>query len=160
MMQWRLKDLSQKINLFCLCNFGCGSSREHAPQALLRWGIKAIIGESFADIFYSNCIAIGIPCFTLPKKSIQELQKYNENKFLFLEINLKNSIAKSKVLNFNLDIKESSKKMFLSGEWDATSTLLENKNLIKNKFKALPYLKFKSFDFAKEFFRSISKNKN
>ena len=123
-------------------NFGCGSSREHAPQALMRWGIKAIIGESFAEIFYSNCIAIGIPCFTLPKESIQELQKYNENKFLFLEINLKNSLAKSKVLNFNLDIKETSRKMFLSGEWDATSTLLDNENLIENKFHDLPYLKF------------------
>ena len=52
----------------------------------MRWGIKAIIGESFADIFYSNCIAIGIPCFTLPKKSIQEIQKYNVNKFLYLEM--------------------------------------------------------------------------
>jgi len=125
-------------------NFGCGSSREHAPQALMRWGIKAIIGESFADIFYSNCIAIGIPCFTLPKKSIQEIQKYNDNKFLFLEIDLKNSLAKSKDLNLNLEIKESSKKMFLSGEWDATSTLLENKNLIENKFNDLPYLEFNS----------------
>ena len=123
-------------------NFGCGSSREHAPQALMRWGIKAIIGESFADIFYSNCIAIGIPCFTLQKKLIQEIQNNKDNKFLFLEIYLNNSLAKSKDLNFNLEIKESSRKMFLSGEWDATSTLLANKNLIENKFKDLPYLNF------------------
>ena len=125
-------------------NFGCGSSREHAPQALMRWGIKAIIGESFAEIFYSNCIAIGIPCFTLPKKSIKDIQQYNDNKTFFLEINLKNSIAKSKDLNFNLNIQESSRKMFLSGEWDATSTLLENEHLIENKFNDLPYLKFTS----------------
>ena len=128
--------------LFVNSNFGCGSSREHAPQALLRWGIKAIIGESFADIFYSNCIAIGIPCFTLPKKSIEEIQNYCDNQFLFLEIDLKNSKAKSKDLSLNLEIKESSRKMFLSGEWDATSTLLDNKNLIENKFNQLPYIKF------------------
>ena len=123
-------------------NFGCGSSREHAPQALMRWGIKAIIGESFAEIFYSNCIAIGIPCFTLPTKSIQDIQKYNDKKSLFLEIDLKKSLAKAEDLNFQLDIKESSKKMFLSGEWDATSTLLENENLIEKKINDLPYLKF------------------
>ena len=123
-------------------NFGCGSSREHAPQALMRWGIKAIIGESFADIFYSNCIALGIPCFTLPKKLIEEIQNYCDNQSLFLEIDLKNSSAESKDLNFNLEIKESSRKMFLSGEWDATSTLLDNKNLIDNKFNQLPYIKF------------------
>ena len=123
-------------------NFGCGSSREHAPQALMRWGIKAIIGESFAEIFYSNCIAIGIPCFTLPTKSIQDIQKYNANKSLFLEIDLKKSLAKAEDLNFQLDIKESSKKMFLSGEWDATSTLLENENLIEKKNNDLPYLEF------------------
>ena len=123
-------------------NFGCGSSREHAPQALMRWGIKAIIGESFAEIFYSNCIAIGIPCFTLPTKSIQDIQKYNDNKSLFLEIDLKKSLAKAEDLNFQLDIKESSKKMFLSGEWDATSTLLENENLIEKKNNDLPYLEF------------------
>ena len=123
-------------------NFGCGSSREHAPQALMRWGIKAIIGESFAEIFYSNCIAIGIPCFTLPKKSIKDIQQYNDNKTFSLEINLENSVAKSKDFNFNLNIQESSRKMFLSGEWDATSTLLENEHLIENKFNDLPYLQF------------------
>ena len=128
-------------------NFGCGSSREHAPQALMRWGIKAIIGESFAEIFYSNCIAIGIPCFTLPKNSIKDIQKFNNNKNFFLDIDIKNSFAKSKDLNFNLEIKESSRKMFLSGEWDATSTLLENENLIENKSNDLPYLKFNSNNF-------------
>lgn len=123
-------------------NFGCGSSREHAPQALMRWGIKAIIGESFADIFYSNCIAIGIPCFTLPKESIKKIQKYLDIKNLFLEIDLFESTAKAEELKFNLEIKETSKKMFLSGEWDATSKLLENKNLIENKLNDLPYIKF------------------
>ena len=138
-------DLEENKNATILIvnsNFGCGSSREHAPQALMRLCIKAIIGESFADIFYSNCIAIGIQCFTLPKKSIEELQIYCDNQFLFLEIDLKNSFAKSKDLNFNLEIKESSRKMFLSGEWDATSTLLTNDNLIENKFNNLPYLEF------------------
>ncbi len=125
-------------------NFGCGSSREHAPQALMRWGIRAIIGESFADIFYGNCIAIGVPCFTLPKNSIHDLQNLSGNKSLFLEIDLNNSSAKSKELNIDLEIKESSRKMFLSGKWDATSTLLENENLIENKFNELPYLKFNS----------------
>ena len=112
----------------------------------MRWGIKAIIGESFAEIFYSNCVAIGIPCFTLPKKSIQDIQKYIENKSLFLEIDLKNCLAKSKDLNFILEIKESSRKMFLSGEWDATATLLENETLVESKSKELPYIKF-DYDF-------------
>ena len=138
-------DLEENKNATILIvnsNFGCGSSREHAPQALMRWGIRAIIGESFADIFYSNCIAIGIPCFTLTKKSKQVMQNHSGNKCLFLEIDLNHSSAKSKDLNFNLDIKESSRKMFLSGEWDATSTLLDNKNLIENKFNQLPYIQF------------------
>ncbi|MDC3118184.1 3-isopropylmalate dehydratase small subunit [Prochlorococcus sp. AH-716-K03] len=125
-------------------NFGCGSSREHAPQALMRWGIKAIIGESFADIFYSNCIAIGIPCFTLPKKSIKEIQRYLDIKNLFFEINLFESTAKAEDLKFNLEIKETSKNMFLSGEWDATSKLLENEALIKQKLNDLPYINFNS----------------
>ena len=138
-------DLQENKNASILIvnsNFGCGSSREHAPQALMRWGIKAIIGESFAEIFYSNCVAIGIPCFTLPKKSIQDIQKYNNNKILFFEIDIKDSSAKSEDLNFNLGIKESSRKMFLSGEWDAMATLLENSYLIESKFKDLPYMEY------------------
>ena len=136
-----LKENQDSSILIVNSNFGCGSSREHAPQALIRWGIRAIIGESFAEIFYSNCIAIGIPCFTLPKKSIQHIQKYNDSKKLFLEIDLKNSSAKSKDLNFNLEIKESSKNMFLTGEWDATATLLKNSSLVEKKFNDLPYIK-------------------
>ena len=128
-------------------NFGCGSSREHAPQALIRWGIKSIVGESFADIFYSNCIAIGIPCFTLSKSSIKQIQNYINKQDLFLEIDLFNSKAISKDLNFNLEIKETSKKMFLSGEWDATSKLLENENLIEKKLNDLPYIRFNNNSF-------------
>ena len=126
-------------------NFGCGSSREHAPQALLRWGIRAIIGESFAEIFYSNCIAIGIPCFTLSKELIKNIQHMTkQNNYLF-EIDINKSILKSESFNYILEIKNSSKNMFLSGEWDATSTLLENINLIEKKIKGLPYIEFNQF---------------
>ena len=123
-------------------NFGCGSSREHAPQALMRWGIKVIIGESFADIFYGNCIAIGVPCFTLSKKSINIIQKYIENKNLFFEIDLLKSTASSKDLNFKIDMKETSRKMFLTGEWDTTKKLMDNSDLIEKKLNDLPYIKF------------------
>ena len=121
-------------------NFGCGSSREHAPQALLRWGIRAIIGESFAEIFYSNCIAIGIPCFTLAKKDIKPLQVRAESGSLFFEIDIKNVIAIEGSTKHKLGLKESSRNMFLSGEWDATSTLLSNIKLIENKLENLPYI--------------------
>ena len=123
-------------------NFGCGSSREHAPQALLRWGIRAIIGESFAEIFYSNCIAIGIPCFTLPKELIKKIQKNSNQNNAFFKIDINKSILLTKNLSLNLEIKNSSREMFLSGEWDATSTLLENLELIEKKMSNLPYLKF------------------
>ena len=123
-------------------NFGCGSSREHAPQALLRWGIRAIVGESFAEIFYGNCLAIGIPCFTLSKELIKNIQnEVNQNSYLF-EINIKESTLKYGSVKLNLKIKDTSKQMFLSGEWDATSTLLENINFIEKKFDELPYTKF------------------
>ena len=123
-------------------NFGCGSSREHAPQALLRWGIRAIIGESFAEIFYSNCLAIGIPCFTLPKELIKKIQKDINQNNSSIEIDINKSILNTKSFSLNLEIKDSSKKMFLSGNWDATSTLLENVGLIEKKINNLPYIRF------------------
>ena len=133
-------------------NFGCGSSREHAPQALLRWGIRAIIGESFAEIFYCNCIAIGIPCFTLPKKLVKNIQENKNINNSLCEINIKESTFKSAFFNFDLEIKISSKNMFLSGEWDATSTLLSNKKLIEKKINDLPYTKF---NHSNELFETI-----
>ena len=128
-------------------NFGCGSSREHAPQALLRWGIRAIIGESFAEIFYSNCVAIGIPCFTLDKISIKTIQEKSEQGLIF-EIDISEAEAKSNDSKFKLEIKSSSRNMFLTGEWDATSTLLKNIELIEEKFKKLPYVSLNE-DFTK-----------
>ena len=133
-------------------NFGCGSSREHAPQALLRWGIRAIIGESFAEIFYCNCIAIGIPCFSLPKKLVKNIQENKNINNSLCEINIKESTFKSTFFNFDLEIKISSKNMFLSGEWDATSTLLANKKLIEKKINDLPYTKFNQ---SNELFETI-----
>ena len=135
-----LKSNQNAVILLVNSNFGCGSSREHAPQALMRWGIKAIIGESFAEIFYSNCIAIGIPCFTLAKKDIKLLQVRAEKGNLFFEIDIKNVIAIEGSTKHKLEIKESSKNMFLSGEWDATSTLLSNIKLIESKINKLPYI--------------------
>ena len=133
-------------------NFGCGSSREHAPQALLRWGIRAIIGESFAEIFYCNCIAIGIPCFTLPKKLVKNIQENKNINNSLCEINIKESTFKSTFFNFDLEIKISSKNMFLSGDWDATSTLLANRKLIEKKINDLPYTKFNQ---SNELFETI-----
>ena len=143
-------DLTKNKNssiLIVNSNFGCGSSREHAPQALLRWGIRAIIGESFAEIFYSNCVAIGIPCFTLDKVSIKTIQGKSE-KGLKFDIDISEAEARATDSKYKLEIKSSSKNMFLSGEWDATSTLLNNTKLIEEKIKQLPYVRLNN-DFSK-----------
>ena len=122
-------------------NFGCGSSREHAPQALMRWGIRLIIGESFAEIFFGNCLALGIPCMTASKQEITKLQNLvNENSNQIWDFNLKDLSISNQKETFRLDLEGGAYKMLYSGKWDATSQLLDAKEKINNTVKNLPYL--------------------
>ena len=111
-------------------NFGCGSSREHAPWALLDFGIKVIIAESFADIFYNNCFKNGILPITLQKVEIEELFSETETKTLEIEVNLeKQSVKSSKSYSFEID--EFKKSSLLNG-LDEIGLTLENKSVIAN----------------------------
>jgi 3-isopropylmalate/(R)-2-methylmalate dehydratase small subunit len=122
-------------------NFGCGSSREHAPQALMRWGIRLIIGESFAEIFFGNCLALGIPCLTASKEKIVKLQNLVEkNKHQIWNFNLKNLSISNQKETFKLNLGEGPYNMLYSGKWDATSQLLDEEEKINKTFNNLPYL--------------------
>ena len=122
-------------------NFGCGSSREHAPQALMRWGIRLIIGESFAEIFFGNCLALGIPCLTSSKEEIIELQNLVEkNKNQIWNFDLKHLSISNQKETFKLNLDEGPYNMFFSGKWDATSQLLDEEEKINKTFNKLPYL--------------------
>ena len=122
-------------------NFGCGSSREHAPQALMRWGIRLIIGESFAEIFFGNCLALGIPCLTASKEEIVNLQnlvKKNNNQIW--DCDLKNLSISNQKETVKLILDEGPHNMLYSGKWDATSQLLDEEEKINKTFNNLPYL--------------------
>ena len=122
-------------------NFGCGSSREHAPQALMRWGVRLIIGESFAEIFFGNCLSLGIPCLTSSKLEIKRFQNLvNENPKLIWEFNLQKLAIANNIETFKLQIEEGDKKILLSGKWDATKQLLQEEERIKETMQRLPYL--------------------
>ena len=127
------------------CNFGCGSSREHAPQALMRWGIRGIIGESFAEIFYGNCLALGIPCATAQSNEIKALQNRVKKN---ASSEWKMDIVNNKLLGDNheleLHIENGSKEMLLTGDWDITTQLVGNEKAITDTLNRLPYLN--SFD--------------
>ena len=122
-------------------NFGCGSSREHAPQALMRWGIRLIIGESFAEIFFGNCLALGIPCLTASKEEIVNLQNLVEkNNNQIWDFNLKNLSISNQKETVKLILDEGPYNMLYSGKWDATSQLLNAEEKINKTFNNLPYL--------------------
>lgn len=111
-------------------NFGCGSSREHAPWALLDFGIKVIIAESFADIFYNNCFKNGILPITLQKDEIEELFSETETKTLEIEVNLEKQFVKSSK-SYSFEIDEFKKSSLLKG-LDEIGLTLENKSVIAN----------------------------
>jgi len=124
-------------------NFGCGSSREHAPQAIARWGIKAIIGLSFAEIFFGNGVAIGLPCVTAASETIETLQR---------------AIAKTPSMTLTLDLNTltltwdgntspihlsaGAQQMFTTGTWDSCGQLLQGVDSIRATAAQLPYLQF------------------
>ncbi|MEA5467674.1 3-isopropylmalate dehydratase small subunit [Spirulina sp. 06S082] len=126
-------------------NFGCGSSREHAPQALLRWGIQAIIGESFAEIFLGNCVALGIPCVTATPKIVEQLQaKLVENPKAAISVNLENKEVRCDDLTVSVQMGEGIRQMFLTGKWDSCGQLTANAEQVKTTAANLPYIAWAS----------------
>ena len=123
-------------------NFGCGSSREHAPWALLDFGIKCLIGPSFADIFYNNCFKNGMLPIVLEQKQLEELIKYSEKKNI-IEINLteQNIILGNNVISFEIDAFK--KKCLLEGLDDIALSLEKSEKITiyeKNIQKTKPWM--------------------
>lgn len=122
-------------------NFGCGSSREHAPQALMRWGIKAIVGESFADIFSGNCGVMGVPTLLLAKADVERLMDYVEEfPETVVTVDIERKLVKYDSVEVQAWMNESVRDSFVKGTWDTTSLMLEAKDQIKQTASALPYL--------------------
>jgi 3-isopropylmalate/(R)-2-methylmalate dehydratase small subunit len=127
--------------LFANVNFGCGSSREHAPQALVGWGIKAVVAESLAEIFAGNCVMLGTPALTASKQDIAALQKlahdHPETEFT---VDLGTMTVSGGGLNVQVAMPETRRKALLEGTWDSTGLLMANAGLVKENAKRLPYM--------------------
>ena len=122
-------------------NFGCGSSREHAPQALSKWGIKAIVGQSFAEIFFGNCVAIGVPCAIASPEDVKKLQDaIAENPNTELTVDLNTMEVKGGDITVSVAMNEGSRQMFLNGTWDNCGQLIGNQESIKTTATQLPYI--------------------
>jgi 3-isopropylmalate/(R)-2-methylmalate dehydratase small subunit len=122
-------------------NFGCGSSREHAPQALLRWGIKAIVGESFADIFFGNCVALGLPCVTASEADVLALMAAVEEDpahEMAVDLEALKVIYRDKI--YPIQIPAGTRTQLLEGTWDATRTLLQAQEQVRQTAARLPYV--------------------
>jgi 3-isopropylmalate/(R)-2-methylmalate dehydratase small subunit len=128
-------------------NFGCGSSREHAPQALMRWGIRALIGESFAEIFFGNCLALGIPCLSAEPETVRALQEAiaaDPGAELLLDLEALEVELESEFVGANrwsVHLDPGPHRMLLSGQWDATGQLLAHDDELTAAVARLPYLR-------------------
>jgi 3-isopropylmalate/(R)-2-methylmalate dehydratase small subunit len=122
-------------------NFGCGSSREHAPQGIVRHGIKAIIGESFSEIFLGNSSVLGLPCFSADHGSIERLQALIEKS---PEIVIRADVATGRIaagpLTFTASMPPALRDAFVSGQWDPTSMLLAGFDDVRKVANGLPYV--------------------
>jgi 3-isopropylmalate/(R)-2-methylmalate dehydratase small subunit len=124
-------------------NFGCGSSREHAPQAIAKWGIRVIVGESFAEIFFGNCVAMGIPCVTADSAAVKQLQEILiENPQAQVEIDLEAMQVRSGNFTAAIAIGEGARQMMLTGTWDACGQLVSQAAQIRQTAARLPYIRW------------------
>lgn len=126
-------------------NFGCGSSREHAPQAIAKWGIQAIIGESFAEIFFGNCVAIGIPCVTAEPEAVKAFQEaLKANPQATVKVDLEVMKAYCGDLTIDVQMNAGSRQSFVTGLWDSCGQLIANVDQIRATATKLPYLHWAS----------------
>ena len=127
--------------LLVTANFGCGSSREHAPQAIRRKGFRAIIGESFSEIFFGNSVALGLPCLTAATPDVERLLDATEaNPSLVLEIDLEHMTVRVGDHTSPVALPAGARASFLNGTWDATALLLERFEEIEAVARRLPYV--------------------
>jgi len=126
-------------------NFGCGSSREHAPQALAKWGIQAVVGESFAEIFFGNCVAIGIPCVTAEPTTVKQLQAIlQENTQASITVDLDAMQVHCGDFQASVSMGEGSRQMLTTGTWDTCGQLLAQIDPIRATVAKLPYVDWDS----------------
>ena len=127
--------------LFVNKNFGCGSSREHAPQALYRYGIHAIVGESFAAIFAGNCTIMGVPTVTVAPGDIEKLmQAVEKNSKTIFTLDIDAKTVSFGEHTIAVDLPETYRSALTSGSWDSTALLRANLNEVKKTAAKLPYM--------------------
>ncbi len=122
-------------------NFGCGSSREHAPQAIRRWGIQAVVGESFAEIFFGNSVAIGLPCVTATADDIRALMTLVEQEpQTAIAIDLAAGTCHAGAMRCRVALPANVRDAFASGAWDTTGLLLERYDEVDATSRRIPYI--------------------